>query len=298
MFATFYASCIYGWVWGWVGGRGLAKNDQAGALNLERARLVLAAAAHVHASFWPRPSSQSSSSATAARGEAPLRDANHAHSASVACGGYGGEGGNAVGSDTASCSEGRNEADATGVSRNMEGVIRAPVEPESAAGGDDGDTGRDIRDCAESGRSYPQGLHEQGTFWSLEKRYPGDLPGLEEEYRKLLQRFRRVLPEAWFEGEKDAGVGGGLGRRRRREASLGRRISARALQLDAAVRGVGNAANDRRSGRTLIHGDLKTWNVFIRKELGESGEGGAGTMSSNGVEEWEESVKFIDWQAR
>lgn len=266
---------------GW--GRELAKNIQVGALNLERARLVLSAAAHVHASFWPCPSSQSSSSAT---GEALRGAANHAHPPSVACGDYGGEGGNAVGSG------GRDEAGAVGVSRNMEGVIGAPVEPDSAAGSG---TGRGIRDCAaESGRSYPQGLHEHGTFWSLEKRHPGDLPRLEEEYGELLQRFRRVLPEAWFGGAVE-----GLGRRRRREVSLGRRISARAVQLDAAVRGVGDSANGRRSrGRTLIHGDLKTWNVFIRKELSESGEGGAGTTASIGLEEWEERVKFIDWQVR
>lgn len=285
LFVIFYATCIYLRSVGGGGGGGdeLAKNVQVGALNLERAKLVLSAAAHVHASFWPRPSSSTT-------GESLLGAANHAHPASVACGDYGGEGCNAVGSDTASCSGGRDETDAVGVSKNMEGVIRAPVEPDSAA---EGGTGRGIRDCAENGWSYPQGLHEQGTFWSLEKRHPGDLPKLEEEYGKLLQRFRRLLPEAWFGGADE-----GLGRRRRREVSLGRRISARALQLDAAVRGVGDAANGRRSGRTLIHGDLKTWNVFIRKELSESGKGDTGTTSSIGLEEWEERVKFIDWQVR
>lgn len=180
------------------------------------------------------------------------------------------------------------------------------------------------------------GLHEQGTFWSLEKRDPGDLKGLEKEYHELLRRFRPLLPPTWFENESLPGggerEGGGEGRTKAGEngkgsrgvASLGRRITERALELDAAAhagvfaspRGKGGGRNGARSspaenggkgknggkeacferGRTLVHGDLKSWNAFFVREdggkKGGSGEGGAAAAAISGGER----VKFIDWQ--
>lgn len=83
------------------------------------------------------------------------------------------------------------------------------------------------------------------------------------------------------------------------QVTLGRRLAARALELDAAAHGVrkvppndeggggyGGSGQGAR-GRTLVHGDLKTWNIFFAKGAHNNGSAVAG----NGTE-----VKLIDWQ--
>ena len=324
-------ACVYVWVLSSCN-VGRKNNVQAGALGIDRARLVLTAAAHLHASFWPdsrRLPPPPSSPSSANHGKAPPGDVDRPPP-TFAAGSVTKEG---SGSSVNDADRGLNTGSATrsvnelGVSGGMEGVTRAPVEPKmsgTVVGGTDSRcweeekkeegseshageqqrTSRDARNYLEGGPWYPRGLHEQGTFWSLEKRDPCDLSGLEEEYQKLLGRFRQLLPEAWFEGELSSGGGGGRGGCGRGEASLGRRIAARARELDAAVhgfggvpvRGSGGSSSDevgeRRSGRTLVHGDLKTWNVFFKKSTGRGEEDAGATPGLGG------RVKFIDWQAR
>ncbi|CAN0498221.1 unnamed protein product, partial [Laminaria digitata] len=103
------------------------------------------------------------------------------------------------------------------------------------------------------------------------------------------------------------------GKRSEGVASLGRRITERARELDAAAHaGIflspgGKGGNGTRfspikrngenggkeafcgRGRTLVHGDLKTWNAFFEREGGVKGGGGVATTAG-------ERVKFIDWQ--
>lgn len=218
------------------------------ALDLERAKAVFSAVAHLHASFWPTPA----------------------------------------------------ESESGGLS---------PPPPAAAAGGE-GEADR------AGGRRYARGLHEQGTFWNLDKRNPEDLEGLEREYENLLGRFRLLLPASWFEPAQQEGRGRGAA------PSLGRRLASRALDLDAAVLGreggsslsrgddVGRVASrGGRRGRTLVHGDLKTWNVFFRKgawgEVGAGGTGSGGGGGCGGGSGGKAStapargrVKIIDWQVR
>lgn len=149
------------------------------------------------------------------------------------------------------------------------------------------------------GIRYAPGLHEQGTFWSLEKRDPSDLAGLEREFDKLTKEFLGLLPAAWFadppEGVRDTG-----------ELALGRRLAARARALDAAAHGSREAGDLWRCGgavrggrgRSLIHGDLKTWNVFFARGIGDDGPARWHRRESReeGPAVGDGLVKFIDWQ--
>lgn len=85
----------------------------------------------------------------------------------------------------------------------VEPVLAAPSVLCSSSGKKTGSLGeaRDMlcRGRGSDTRRYAAGLHPQGTFSSLEKRDPGDLVGLEEEYRQLLCRFRALLPAEWFD---------------------------------------------------------------------------------------------------
>lgn len=86
------------------------------------------------------------------------------------------------------------------------------------------------------------------------------------------------------------------------QVALGRRLAAIALDLDAAAhgdltgdggargRGFGGSGQGAR-GRTLVHGDLKTWNVFFADNA--SNNGVCGTYGEDGGRGM---VKFIDWQ--
>lgn len=278
-------------------------------MDLARARCVLTAVAHLHASFWPEPE------ASAAAGTE---------------------------------SERQQQQPERHPDVESDGGKLYSQETRPGRGGAGG----------ESGGRYAGGLHEQGTFWSLEKRDPGDLAGLEQTYERLLESFRPLLPEEWFSdasnppsladadggsgtasktvsdiadgnGEEVSGAGSGGGgdaaarrdhssQHRKtglgRERCLGNRLAARAVELDAAVHappprewslsspgegdaglatGVGSSRGRR--GRSLVHGDLKTWNVFFSAGVwGEAGQdgtaGGAATTTARG------KVKIIDWQ--
>eukprot|EP00752_Nemacystus_decipiens_P017867 g16019.t1 len=193
-----------------------------------------------------------------------------------------------------------------------------------------GATGGATADCGGPGADDEEGVikglqescfmmitEDLGAGW--EQRNPEDLEGLEREYQNLLARFRPLLPSSWFESPQrpgGEGDGGGGGEGAGGVMSLGRRLAARALDLDAAVLGregresslsrggdVGGMADKGGGrGRTLVHGDLKTWNVFLRKgawgEVGEEGTDGGGrdgdgkslTAPAGG------RVKIIDWQ--
>lgn len=315
-------------------------------MDVERARAALSTAARLHATFWRRPMPPQPRAPTSAadkhgdrrRGARVRREAGEAGgaeavAAATVAGGVGAEhpatgkqpvlsGGN--GSDRVASAAVRQTGDDGHrfLRRSIEqrGVHGTGEETVAAAGGGggrsdtelEGTTGTEARrqqdeDCR-GVEKYTQGLHEQGTFWSLEKRDPGDLPGLEEEFRKLVERFRHLLPPAWFEEEKNETTS--VVNRSRGEAALGSRIAARALQLDAAARGVDALREDgdtvksrmctggdegasgwrrRRRGRTLVHGDLKTWNVFFRR-------GGVAQETKARVAGG--TVKFIDWQVR
>ncbi|CAM9381912.1 unnamed protein product, partial [Ectocarpus sp. 12 AP-2014] len=245
--------------------RGPKKADweQVGSLDLGRAKAVLSAAAHLHASFWPEPPPGAAGwePRRHCQPQSPQRQEDH----------------------------GREQQ-------------RHP------------DLGSGHHRCDGEGR-YARGLHKQGTFWSLEKRDAGDLAGLEEEYKKLLGNFRPLLPAPWFEAphhggdavEDAAGRPGGCAKGDERH--LGRRLAARALSLDAAVHangdGVLSSSGGGKRGRSLVHGDLKTWNVFFKTagwaEAGEQGEGAAardcgGGDASGPAPAAGGKVKIIDWQ--
>ncbi|CAM9933060.1 unnamed protein product [Ectocarpus sp. 6 AP-2014] len=248
-----------------VENRGPKKADweQVGALDLGRAKAVLSAAAHLHASFWPEPP-------PAAAGWEPRR-----HSQPQ--------------SPKRQEDHGREQQ-------------RHP------------DLGSGHHHCDGGGR-YARGLHKQGTFWSLEKRDAGDLAGLEEEYQKLLGNFRPLLPAAWFESPHQGGDAAGDAAQHPGgcagvdERHLGRRLAARALSLDAAVHANGDgvlaSSGGGKRGRSLVHGDLKTWNVFLKTggwaEAGEQGEGAAARDGGGGDAQGPAAaaggkVKIIDWQ--
>lgn len=81
------------------------------------------------------------------------------------------------------------------------------------------------------------------------------------------------------------------------------------MSLDAAVHangdGVLTSSGGGKRGRSLVHGDLKTWNVFFKTtgwaEPGEQGEGAAARDGGGGDAEGPAGaaggkVKIIDWQ--
>ncbi|CAM9760508.1 unnamed protein product, partial [Ectocarpus sp. 8 AP-2014] len=237
--------------------------EQVGALDLGRAKAVLSAAAHLHASFWPEPPPPAAGwePRRHCQSQSPQRQEDH----------------------------GREQQ-------------RHP------------DLGSGHHRCDGGGR-YARGLHKQGTFWSLEKRDAGDLAGLEEEYQKLLGNFRPLLPAAWFEAPHQGGDAVGDAPRHPGgcaggdERHLGRRLAARALSLDAAVHANGDdvlaSSGGGKRGRSLVHGDLKTWNVFFKTggwaEAGEQGEGAAARDGGGGDAKEPAAaaggkVKIIDWQ--
>lgn len=233
-----------------------------GALDLGRAKAVLSAAAHLHASFWPEPPPAAGREPRRhCQPQSPQRHEDH----------------------------GREQQRHSGVGSGHR--------------------------CDGGGGRYARGLHKQGTFWSLEKRDAGDLVGLEEEYQKLLGNFRPLLPAAWFEAPHQGGDAvGGAARRPGGcaggdERHLGRRLAARALSLDAAVHANGDgvlaSSGGGKRGRSLVHGDLKIWNVFFMtgdwSEAGKQGEGAAARDGSGGDAEGPAAaaggkVKMIDWQ--
>ncbi|CBN80176.1 conserved unknown protein [Ectocarpus siliculosus] len=236
---------------------------KVGALDLGRAKAVLSAAAHLHASFWPEPPAAAAGwePRRHSQPQSPKRQEDH----------------------------GREQQ-------------RHP------------DLGPGHHHCDGGGR-YARGLHKQGTFWSLEKRDAGDLAGLEEEYQKLLGNFRPLLPAAWFESPHQGGDAVGDAARHpgvcagADERHLGRRLAARALSLDAAVHANGDgvlaSSGGGKRGRSLVHGDLKTWNVFFKTggwaEAGEQGEGaaardGGGVDAQGPAAAAGGKVKIIDWQ--
>ncbi|CAM9929602.1 unnamed protein product [Scytosiphon promiscuus] len=297
--------------------------EQVGVLDLGRARGVLTAVAHLHASFWPKPEALVAVETESEQQQQPERHPD-------------------VDSD---------------------GEIPHPKETRVGKGGTVG----------RKGGQYAPGLHEQGTFWSLEKRDPGDLAALEETYQRLLESLRPLLPPEWFSdgsglpssgdagsgedadvdpgtvssavsataavsddhagGRKVSGEGSGEtgddARYRHRalqtrgtgvggERHLGRRLAARAVELDAAAHapppselrrcllGEGSASGGSsvggargRRGRSLVHGDLKTWNVFF--STGGWGEADReGTAAAAGAADGDAApggkVKIIDWQ--
>ncbi|CAN0569589.1 unnamed protein product, partial [Laminaria digitata] len=119
---------------------------KVGALDVGRAKAALSAAAHLHASFWPAPSTSPSALSSAQQQQQGIQQRQR--------------------------------------QQQQQQQQRSSSNSSSSSSG---------------GGRYPRGLHEQGTFWSLEKRDPGDLAGLEGEYRELLRRFRPLLPPTWFE---------------------------------------------------------------------------------------------------
>lgn len=306
-------------------------------MDLERAKLALSAAARLHASFWANLSPPLSQTANHI-GEQSTNRNGHPTSGSepTVSGGPDTAMHQSVGNPTvgvSTCKEGVGDESGAAVVGTM--AIKKPATPAAATvmevkegqesdprvgvGENDARPQSGDDHSTRAGGRYARGLHEQGTFWSLEKRDPGDLPGLEEEYGKLLRRFRALLPGAWFEEQEENGGSGG-GPACGREAALGLRLAARAKELDAAahdrsvaavahrVESGGSAWEKRGSGRgrTLVHGDLKTWNVFFRKggaEATASIAGGSDSRGSNGAPRPPSTarsgrVKFIDWQAR
>lgn len=229
-------------------------------MDLGRAKAVLSATAHLHASFWPEP--------------APVAGR-----------------------------EPRPRCQPQSPQRQEDHGLEKQRPPDIGSG-----------NHCHGGERYARGLHKQGTFWSLEKRDAGDLAGLEEEYQKLLGNFRPLLPAAWFEAPRQGGDAvGGAGRRPGGRAGgderhLGSRLAARALSLDAAVHADGDgvlaSSGGGKRGRSLVHGDFKTWNVFFKTEgwaeSGEQGEGAAardgGGGDAGGPAAAGGKVKIIDWQ--
>lgn len=290
-----------------------------GALDIDRARAILSAVAHLHASFWPSPTAATPppppAAATPPVSKQGLQYQQQQQRTSL--------------TPAVNCRQHRGEA---------------------GGGGGSGGDGR--------GR-YADGLHEQGTFWSLEKRDPGDLAGLEQEYQKLFLAFRPLLPATWFDdalpSQQEAakgchGADGKVGKgshglsedhhqpsgesgesKGGREPLLGHRLAARAVELDGAAhatraggtlappsggeepaaaaaggrRGVHSGQGGGGRGRTLVHGDLKTWNVFFKRGswrgAGAEGAGGGGVGNGGGgggapMDAAGGRVKIIDWQ--
>lgn len=288
---------------------------KVGAMDIERAKLALSAAARLHAAFWPNPLQLPRRPGTPSIGSTPPASTPQPLSSPH-------------------------------ISSNA-AAHRSGHEEQSDHGRGEKCRTEDTKGCDRS-RRFPRGLHEQGTFWSLEKRDPADLQGLVQEYENLLKRFRPVLPDSWFlarqtedtasvsasdivgrpdQGDVDS-VGGNECRTLYPEKgpqTLGRRIAARARELDAAAHGgisgvVGNnRGGDMRAGgeavrqrstrgMTLVHGDLKTWNVFFKIRepsialLQESPTpvpgANADAVANSETSSREEQVKFIDWQVR
>lgn len=146
---------------------------QVRAMDVGRAELVLSLAARLHASFWQDPSAEvTASRALSASNETEQQRPNQdARDSAV---------------EMPQASPASSPPMCNGPGRDMSSNKSAELYGSRDSGG-----------CR-----YAEGLHKQGTFTSLEKRDPGDLPGLEEEYAKLLSRFREVLPAEWFAGRQ------------------------------------------------------------------------------------------------
>lgn len=272
-------------------------------MDLDRAKLALSAAARLHSAFWqtpPLPPASFNSNGRASDDSVEHNDRRAVNGKRPGLAGDGDNGSRAsddrVHAPATTQGNGKPSTTARMTVGFPQGLLanegNGGDAPAAAAVVGASDSVNLVGAREEVQQRYPLGLHEHGTFWSLEKRDPADLPGLEEEYDNFLQRFRPLLPVGWFEGGGEEGACA-------EEAALGRRIAARGRELDAAARGFGEAGGGgsvgevarRRRGRTLVHGDLKTWNVFFKRSTAAAG---AGTPAAA----VEGRVKFIDWQVR
>lgn len=144
--------------------------EQVGAMGIRRAKLVLSSAARLHATCWRQ--SQAGNNGNNPMFEQHTEQHSREHEA--------------IGLPDA-------EAAATAAGREAEGMA-APIASFEERERERPNTR--LLHGSSSFYRYAPGLHDQGTFSSLEKRDPGDLPGLESEYEKLLARFRSLLPAA------------------------------------------------------------------------------------------------------
>lgn len=165
-------------------------------MDVGRARLALSTAACLHASFWRNPCTETTEAMNAStlNGPGEQSPTNRTNGSTKEASQIGGN---------------QRERSPDKSNDSAEDMPQAPVpaaptalcsRPGTGSPGEGAELS--CQGSCSGARRYAEGLHPQGTFSSLEKRDPEDLVGLEEEYRRLLCRFRALLPAEWFDQQQ------------------------------------------------------------------------------------------------